>query len=109
MATTPISANGKRVSKAEWGSDVIVEAIRDLGIEYIALNPGASFRGIHDSLVNWIGQGNKPEMILCNHEEIAVAIARATAAPPAGRWPPSSPTSSASASTSMTRWSTSSP
>ena len=64
----------KRISKAEYGSDVIAEAIRELGIEYIALNPGASYRGVHDSLVNYLGN-TKPEMILCNHEEIAVAIA----------------------------------
>ncbi|MDA1035265.1 MAG: thiamine pyrophosphate-binding protein [Chloroflexi bacterium] len=72
------------ISKAEYGSDVIVEAIRNLGVEYIMLNPGASFRGIHDSLVNYLGN-EKPEMILCNHEEIAVAIAhgyaRATGKP----------------------------
>jgi thiamine pyrophosphate-dependent acetolactate synthase large subunit-like protein len=53
---------------------VIVETLRGLGIEYVALNPGATFRGVHDSLVNY--QGNeRPSMILCNHEEIAVAIA----------------------------------
>ena len=69
-----VKTEGSRISKAEWGSDVIAEAIRDLGIEYIALNPGASYRGVHDSLVNWLGN-EKPEMILCNHEEIAVAIA----------------------------------
>ena len=68
------STNGSKVSKAEWGSDVIVEAIRELGIEYIALNPGASFRGVHDSLVNYLGN-EKPSMIVCNHEEIAVAVA----------------------------------
>ena len=71
MAT---KAKGSRISKAEYGSDVIAEAIRDLGIEYVALNPGASFRGIHDSFVNYLGN-ERPEMILCNHEEIAVAIA----------------------------------
>jgi thiamine pyrophosphate-dependent acetolactate synthase large subunit-like protein len=58
----------------EYGSDVIVEALRRLGIDYIALNPGASFRGVHDSLVNYLGN-TRPEMIVCNHEEIAVAIA----------------------------------
>ena len=67
-------AKGPRISKAEYGSDVIAEAIRDLGIEYVALNPGASYRGIHDSFVNYLGN-ERPEMILCNHEEIAVAIA----------------------------------
>ena len=60
--------------KTEWGSDVIVEVLRRLGIEYVALNPGASFRGVHDSLVNYAGN-TRPEMIVCPHEEIAVAIA----------------------------------
>jgi acetolactate synthase-1/2/3 large subunit len=69
-----VKTAGSKVSKAEWGSDVIVEAIRELGIEYIALNPGASFRGVHDSLVNYLGN-TKPEIILCNHEEIAIAVA----------------------------------
>ena len=68
-----MTTNG-RISKAEWGSDVIVDVLRDLGVEYVALNPGATFRGVHDSLVNYLGN-ERPELILCNHEEIAVAIA----------------------------------
>ncbi len=45
-------------------------------MEYVALNPGSSFRGIHDSLVNYeSGRKPNPEMILCCHEEIAVAVA----------------------------------
>ena len=59
----------------EYGSDVIVDTLRGLGIEYIAMNPGATFRGIHDSLVNHLGN-ERPELILCNHEEIAVAVAQ---------------------------------
>ena len=59
----------------EYGSDVIVDTIRALGIEYISMNPGATFRGIHDSVVNHVGNAG-PEFILCNHEEIAVAIAQ---------------------------------
>jgi acetolactate synthase-1/2/3 large subunit len=40
------------------------------------LNPGSSFRGIHDSLVNYeSGTKPNPEIILCCHEEIAVAVA----------------------------------
>ena len=62
-----------RASAAVYGSDLMVEMLRELGIEYIALNPGASYRGLHDSLVNFPGGG--PEIILCPHEEIAVAIA----------------------------------
>ncbi len=72
METT--EAGGGRVSKGEWGSDIIVDVLRDLGIEYVALNPGATFRGVHDSLVNYLGN-KSPELILCSHEEIAVAIA----------------------------------
>ena len=60
-------------SNAMWGSDVMVDILRALGIKYIALNPGASYRGLHDSLVNY-GDGG-PEMLMCSHEEIAVAIA----------------------------------
>jgi thiamine pyrophosphate-dependent acetolactate synthase large subunit-like protein len=57
-----------------WGSDIIAEAIRNIDIEYLALNPGASFRGLHDSLVNHIGN-RQPRMLLCLHEESAVSIA----------------------------------
>ena len=60
--------------RAEWGSDVIVDALKAFEIEYIAINPGATFRGLHDSLVNY-GGNHAPEIILCNHEEIAVALA----------------------------------
>ena len=56
-----------------WQSDVIVDLIKRYGFPYITLNPGASFRGLHDSLVNY--GGNEPPMMLCQHEEIAVQIA----------------------------------
>src|SRR5437762_2365386 len=59
---------------AEFGSDVIVDVLRRLGIRYAALNPGASFRHLHDSIVNW-GGNRDPEVIECLHEEIAVALA----------------------------------
>ncbi len=59
---------------AGFGSDVVAEVLRDLDIPYIALNPGASYRGLHDSLVNHLGN-TCPQMLLCLHEETAVAIA----------------------------------
>ena len=37
-------------SNRVWGSDAIAGMLRELDIPYIALNPGASYRGIHDSL-----------------------------------------------------------
>jgi len=57
-----------------WGSDAIAAMLRALDIPYIALNPGASFRGLHDSLVNYLGN-ERPQLLLCLHEESAVAIA----------------------------------
>jgi hypothetical protein len=54
--------------KIAWGSDVAAQVLRRLDIPYIALNPGASYRGLHDSLVNHLGN-RTPEMILCLHEE----------------------------------------
>ena len=59
---------------AEFGSDVVAETLRALDIPYIAINPGASFRGLHDSLVNHLGN-ERPQLLLCLHEEAAVAIA----------------------------------
>ena len=56
-----------------YGSDVMVDAIKAQGFEYISLNPGSSYRGLHDSLVNY--GGNSPEMIECPHEKVAVGIA----------------------------------
>src|SRR2546422_3024545 len=60
-------------SDRRWQSDIIVDMIKRYGFEYIALNPGASYRGLHNSLVNY--GGNDPPMLLCQHEKIAVQIA----------------------------------
>jgi len=60
--------------KETWGSDAIAAMLRALDLPYLALNPGASFRGLHDSLVNYLGN-ERPQMLLCLHEESAVAIA----------------------------------
>jgi thiamine pyrophosphate-dependent acetolactate synthase large subunit-like protein len=58
----------------EWGSDALVELLSRLGLGYIALTPGSSYRGLHDSLVNYNGNRD-PAMLVCLHEEHAVAIA----------------------------------
>ena len=57
-----------------WGSDAVALMLRELDLPYVALNPGASYRGLHDSLVNLLGNRD-PQMLLCLHEEHAVAIA----------------------------------
>ena len=60
-------------SQAAYGSDIIVDLLQQYGIEYASLNPGASFRGLHDSIVNY--GGNRPEIIECTHEKVAVMLA----------------------------------
>ncbi len=56
------------------GSDFMVDVIKSLGIEYCAANPGSSFRGLHESIVNY-GGNKDPELLTCCHEEGSAAIA----------------------------------
>ena len=58
----------------EWGSDALAELLSRLDLRYLALVPGSSYRGLHDSLVNYNGNRD-PQMLVCLHEEHAVAIA----------------------------------
>jgi thiamine pyrophosphate-dependent acetolactate synthase large subunit-like protein len=57
-----------------WGSDIAAQMLRRFNIPFIALNPGASYRGLHDSLVNHLGNKD-PGILLCLHEDHSVAIA----------------------------------
>jgi len=92
MASSPESSNdnpplgtarfdGKdqlqRSSNAQlgWASDAMAEMLRRTDVRYIALTPGASYRGLHDSLVNYLGN-HDPQMMVCLHEEHAVGIAQ---------------------------------
>jgi len=56
------------------GSDFMVDVLKSLGIEYVAANPGSSFRGLHESVINY-GGNRSPEFITCCHEESSVGIA----------------------------------
>jgi acetolactate synthase-1/2/3 large subunit len=71
-----VAKPASRVEKKQpqYGSDVVVDLMKAFDIEYTAFNPGATFRGIHDSIVNY-GGNYKPEVIFCHHEEISVAVA----------------------------------
>jgi acetolactate synthase I/II/III large subunit len=73
-AEVPIGVQD-RGGRPEWGSDLIMDMLRLLDIEYAAVLPGSTFRGIHDSAVNYTAN-TRPEFILCNHEMITVAMAR---------------------------------
>jgi thiamine pyrophosphate-dependent acetolactate synthase large subunit-like protein len=65
---------GKPDENVGWGSDVAAQMLRRLGIPYVSLNPGASYRGLHDSIVNHLGN-ERPGILLCLHEDHSVAIA----------------------------------
>jgi acetolactate synthase-1/2/3 large subunit len=60
--------------KPKFGSDLIVDLFKLYKMKYAALNPGSTFRALHDSLVNY-GENRMPEIITCSHEEIAVEMA----------------------------------
>jgi acetolactate synthase I/II/III large subunit len=62
------------LGKPEYVSDLVVYLLNRLGVEYVTLNPGATTRGMHESLVTY-GGNVAPEVITCSHEEIAVAMA----------------------------------
>lgn len=61
-------------SQRRFGSDAVVDVLRALDVRYLPMNPGSSFRGLHDSLVNY-GGNRSPQILLCVHEEIAISIA----------------------------------
>ena len=60
--------------ETHWGSDPVAAMLRATDVPYIALVPGSSYRGLHDSIVNYLGNRG-PQMILTLHEENTVAIA----------------------------------
>ena len=66
-----IAADGEQMA---WGSDVIAAMMRRIGLKYVSVSPGSSFRGLHESLVNYLGNQD-PEMLLTIHEEHCAAIA----------------------------------
>lgn len=75
VGTTPVGTQHERSNRqAVYGSDLVADLLKAFDIEYIAFNPGASFRWIHDSIANYAGDIS-PHIITCCHEETAVSIA----------------------------------
>src|SRR6185503_15626786 len=56
------------------GSDFMLDVIKSLGFEYVAANPGSTFRALHESIINY-GGNQAPELLTCCHEESSVAMA----------------------------------
>lgn len=61
------------VSQQEWGSDVAADLLKAYGFPFVSFNPGASFRGLEESIVNY--NDNVPEVIETAHEGLSVSIA----------------------------------
>jgi acetolactate synthase I/II/III large subunit len=72
--TAPVAADVEVLTEDNPGSDFMVDVIKALGFEYIAANPGSSFRCLHESIINY-GGNKSPELLTCCHEESSVAIA----------------------------------
>jgi acetolactate synthase-1/2/3 large subunit len=62
------------LSPVRAGSDFMLDVIKSLGFEYVAANPGSSYRSLHESTINY-GGNKDPELLTCTHEEASVAIA----------------------------------
>src|SRR3954467_2336660 len=72
--TAPVAVDSDGMTVVNAGSDFMVDVLKSLGFEYVAANPGSSFRGLHESVVNY-GGNKSPEFITCCHEESSVAMA----------------------------------
>ncbi|MBI2184093.1 MAG: thiamine pyrophosphate-binding protein [Thaumarchaeota archaeon] len=72
---TSDESSAKSTRKPEYVSDMLVDLMKAYDVEYVALNPGATVRALHDSIVNY-GGNERPEMILCCHEHIALCMAQ---------------------------------
>jgi thiamine pyrophosphate-dependent acetolactate synthase large subunit-like protein len=73
QAESGTSSSVEVLTNERPGSDFMVDVLKALGFEYVCANPGSSFRGLHESLINYGGNRN-PELITCCHEESAVAM-----------------------------------
>ncbi len=62
------------VNQTSSGGDFMTDVLNSLGIEYLAINCASSYRGLHEAVINH--GNNKPEIITCAHEDIAVHLAQ---------------------------------
>src|SRR4030095_1730600 len=72
--TAPLPDEPDGMTVADPGSDFMVDVLKTLDFEYIIANPASSFRGLHESFINY-GGNTSPEWLTCAHEQAAVNIA----------------------------------
>jgi len=68
------AASAEPAAPVKPGSDFMLDVLRSLDFEYCAANPGSSFRGLHESILNY-GSNKNPELLTCLHEESSAAMA----------------------------------
>jgi acetolactate synthase I/II/III large subunit len=73
-APAQAGATPQAAPQGQPASDFMVDVLKKIGFEYAAINPGSTFQGLHESLVNY-GNNTAPELLTCLHEEAAVAMA----------------------------------
>jgi acetolactate synthase-1/2/3 large subunit len=56
------------------GGEFMVDVLKTLNLDYLAINPASSFRGLHEAVINY--GNNSPEILTCPHEEIAASMAQ---------------------------------
>src|ERR1700744_1919262 len=71
--TMPPAIDTDPVNQTSSGGDFMVDVIKSLDIDYLAMNCASSFRGLHEAVINH-GGNTKPEIITSPHEEIAVQM-----------------------------------
>src|SRR5258708_20620642 len=74
IAAEPMPPAKESVNQWTGGGDLMTDVLNSLGIEYMAINCASSYRGLHEAIVNHAN--NKPEIIPCVHEDIAVHMAQ---------------------------------
>jgi acetolactate synthase-1/2/3 large subunit len=75
IAVETLAPTKDPVNQTSSGGDFMVDVLRTLDIDYLAMNCASAFRGIHESFINY-GKNTKPEILTCPHEEIAVHMAQ---------------------------------
>jgi acetolactate synthase-1/2/3 large subunit len=74
VAAESLPPSGDPVNQSSSGGDFMTDVINSLGVEYMFINCASSYRGLHEAIVNHAD--NKPEIITCVHEDIAVHMAQ---------------------------------
>jgi acetolactate synthase-1/2/3 large subunit len=74
VAAESLPPSGDPVNQTSSGGDFMTDVINSLGVEYMFINCASSYRGLHEAIINH--GNNKPEIITCVHEDIAVHMAQ---------------------------------